>query len=77
MQVRVFVTDDGSPEGTGPIVFVPVGLNASLPANPRLMPWRYFATIGDRDRLFAVHGPNAADALLIRGYFMVSNLAMA
>jgi lipoprotein-anchoring transpeptidase ErfK/SrfK len=59
------------------MAFVQAGLDAPLPANPRLMRWRYFATISDRDRLFAVHGPNAADALLIRGHFMVSNLAMA
>jgi hypothetical protein len=77
MQLLVFITDDGSPEGTGPTLFVPTHPQQSLPINPRAMQWRYLATIDERDQLFSVHGPNALDAVCIRGHFITSRLPVA
>ena len=51
MNLMVFVSDDGSPEGTGPIVIVPARTDAALPRNPRSFEWRYFATVTEGDSI--------------------------
>lgn len=51
MNLLVFISDDGSPEGTGPIVIVPERKDAVLPRNPRSFEWRYFATITEQDSI--------------------------
>lgn len=51
MQLLVFVTDDGRPNGTGPILFLPAAPEAALPPHPRSLTWRYFATVTEDDAL--------------------------
>lgn len=51
MQILVFVTDDGRPNGTGPILFLPATPEAVLPPHPRSLSWRYFATVSEDDAL--------------------------
>lgn len=51
MNVLVFVSDDGTEAGTGPILFVKDVPHAILPAHPRGMTWRYFATVDATDPL--------------------------
>jgi hypothetical protein len=51
MNLLVFISDDGSPEGTGPIVIVPERKDAVLARNPRSFEWRYFATITEQDSI--------------------------
>ena len=65
----IFVTDDGSAEGSGPMLFVPEAADAVLPKNPRAYPWRYFATVSVSDGLV---DHRAAEALA-SGKSYVSN----
>ena len=51
MKVLVFVTDDGTEAGTGPILFVKDFAGSTLPAHPRGLEWKYFATVDDTDPL--------------------------
>ena len=51
MKVLVFVTDDGTEAGTGPILFVKDFAGSSLPEHPRALSWKYFATVDDNDDL--------------------------
>lgn len=51
MKVLVFVSDDGTDAGTGPILFIKDVPDAILPPNPRGMAWRYFATVDVTDQL--------------------------
>lgn len=51
MKVLVFVSDDGTDAGTGPILFIKDVPDAILPPNPRGMAWRYFATVDVADQL--------------------------
>ncbi|HZY68950.1 MAG TPA: hypothetical protein VFE52_10200, partial [Devosia sp.] len=54
MRVLVFVTDDGkSREGTGPTLLVADEPSAVLPAHPRSLAWKYFATVDLADSLLA------------------------
>jgi hypothetical protein len=51
MKVLVFVTDDGTEAGTGPILFVKDFATATLPPHPRALTWKYFATVDESDDL--------------------------
>lgn len=51
MKVLVFVTDDGTDAGTGPILFVKDFAGATLPPHPRALGWKYFATVAEDDEL--------------------------
>ena len=77
MSVLLFVTDDGSERGTGPILFLAETPDAILPDNPRSLPWRYVATSSLNDRLLdaeekagiEAHGFHVADRLLFAERF--------
>lgn len=69
MNVLIFVTDNGSPEGTGPVLFLNESAQSALPPNPRSFPWRYFATVTADDRIVDAE---ARDALQ-RGESFVSH----
>ena len=51
MKVLVFVTDDGTEAGTGPILFVKDFATSTLPPHPRALSWKYFATVDEDDEL--------------------------
>jgi hypothetical protein len=54
MRVIVFVTDDGrSAEGTGPMLVLRDDPLSALPAHPRSLAWRYYATLSSADQLFS------------------------
>jgi hypothetical protein len=51
MNVLVFVTDDGTEAGTGPVLFLKAFATAAMPTHPRSLEWKYFATVNERDEL--------------------------
>jgi hypothetical protein len=51
MNVLVFVTDDGTEEGSGPILFLKDFATAAMPAHPRALEWKYFATVTEADEV--------------------------
>ena len=51
VNIPVFVTDDGTEAGTGPILFLKDMATATMPAHPRGLEWKYFATVGQGDEL--------------------------
>lgn len=74
MQVLVFVTDDGSSAGSGPILFLPDHPGAALPTHPRSLEWRYFATVSDKDALLTQDGDAALNALAMKGHFIAQRM---
>jgi hypothetical protein len=74
MQLNVFVSEDGSDAGTGPILFLPISPNAALPPNPRSLEWRYFATIEDKDSLLANDREAALSAIEDDGFYIAQRL---
>jgi hypothetical protein len=74
MQLLMFVTDDGTPEGSGPLLFVVDHPLAVLPPNPRSLEWRYFATIEKDDNLFLAEGEAGHSALAEDGFYISSRL---
>ena len=74
MQLAVFVTDDGSPHGSGPMLFVEDPSSSDLPANPRSLGWRYFATIDEDDVLFMPERPRGLSALEEDGFYISDRL---
>lgn len=74
MQLVVFVTDDGTPDGSGPILFIQDHPTASLPQHPRELPWKYARNIASDDELLTGEGPSALDALLRDGYYLSHRL---
>jgi hypothetical protein len=74
MQLNVFVTEDGSDSGTGPILFLPISPKAALPPNPRSLEWRYFATIEDKDSLLAADREAALSAIEDDGFYVAHRL---
>ena len=73
MQLLVFVSDDGTADGTGPLLFLPAGPESALPRNPRSLEWRYFATIDEGDNL-ATSEPDLKVALAAVGYYIAHRL---
>ena len=51
MKVLVFVTDDDTEAGTGPVLFLKDFATSALPAHPRGLVWKYFATVNEDDEL--------------------------
>lgn len=51
MKILVFVTDDGTEAGAGPILFLRDLPSSVLPDHPRGLAWKYFATILEEDDL--------------------------
>jgi hypothetical protein len=74
MQLLVFVSDDGSEQGTGPILFVRDGPEAVLPDNPRALEWRYFATIQDGDQLLGGERGAALKSIAEVGHFIARRM---
>jgi hypothetical protein len=74
MSVHVFVTEDGTANGTGPLLFLPDRPDAYLPAHPRSLSWRYFATVSSEDNLVAGEGRDAALALSQDGFYVANRL---
>lgn len=64
MVVLVFVTDDGSDEGTGPLLYVAEDPATFLPPNPRGLDWRYFATMQLDDQMFLEERQEVESALM-------------
>ena len=59
VKVLVFVTDDGTEAGTGPVLFLKDFATSALPAHPRGLVWKYFATVNDyeaHDALLCIAG---------------------
>ena len=63
MQIHIFATDDGTPEGTGPLQYVPDDPRAFLLAHPRCLSWRYFATVGLEDAFLDSEPAGTREAL--------------
>jgi hypothetical protein len=74
MQLLVFVTDDGTPMGTGPLLFVENNPPTSLPPNPRSLEWRYFATIAKEDTMFLSERTAGLPALAKDGFYIANRL---
>jgi len=51
MNILVFVTDDGTEAGTGPILFLKDFATSSMPEHPQGLEWKYFATVTEGDEL--------------------------
>ena len=77
MQLNVFVSEDGTRNGTGPILFLPISPQAALPPNPRALEWRYFATIEDKDGLLAADREAALAAIEDDGFYIAHRLISA
>lgn len=74
MQLLGFVTDDGTPEACGPLLFVRNHPLAILPLHPRSLEWRYFATIGEGDTMFESDRMTALPALARDGFYIANRL---
>jgi hypothetical protein len=72
--LNVFVTEDGGPFGTGPILFLPTSPDAALPSHPRSLEWRYFATVGFDDAMLADDREAAIAAVESNGYYVANRL---
>jgi hypothetical protein len=53
MKVLIFVTDDGTDAGTGPVLFLKDFATSALPVHPRGLMWKYFATVDEQDDLLS------------------------
>lgn len=74
MRLLVFVTDDGSADGSGPLLFLPDHKTSVKPRHPRSLEWRYFATIDEIDNLFAVDGVVGRKSIEDRGHYIATRL---
>lgn len=70
MRLLVFVTDDGSATGSGPVLFIRDDPSASLPPNPRSLQWRYLINIDADEQMFATEGGTAREAVERNGYYV-------
>jgi hypothetical protein len=73
MNLMMFVTDDGTPRGTAPTLFIPRTEKAALPGHPRSLTWRYVATISEDDNLAAAH-PRLKNSISEVGFFVAHQL---
>jgi hypothetical protein len=71
-RLLIFVTETGPESTSGPIVFVEDRPDAALPANPRGLGWRYFATVGRDDALVGEERA-AIEAGIAEDGFHISN----
>lgn len=74
MGIHVFISDDGSSSGTGPILFLAELPSKILPRHPRSLGWRYVATIAEDDSLLESDGPEVQQALNTDGFFIADRL---
>ncbi len=74
MQLLVFVTDDGTLSGSGPVLFVLDDLTSALPPNPRSLGWKYVRNISEDNPLLATEGTTPIDAILRDGYYISNRL---
>jgi len=51
MKILVFITDDGTEAGSGPVLFLKDFATSSMPPHPRGLEWKYFATVTENDEL--------------------------
>ena len=63
MQVRIFVTDNGTSEGTSPVLYVEDRPGVSMPAHPKQGQWRYFATVRLTDPLLSLEAATLREKL--------------
>ena len=63
MNILVFVTDDGTEAGTGPVLFVKDLATSALSPHPRGLEWKYFATVNEADELLGEDRPAIRSAL--------------
>ena len=63
MKILVFVTDDGTDAGTGPVLFLKDAATSALPVHPRGLEWKYFATVTEDDALLGDERQDIAAAL--------------
>ncbi|MDB5538845.1 MAG: hypothetical protein JWQ89_572 [Devosia sp.] len=73
MQLLVFITDDGTADGSGPVLFLLASPEAALPKKPRSFEWRYFATIDEADSL-AISEPLLTESIAATGYHIARRL---
>jgi hypothetical protein len=73
MNLMMFVTDDGSSDGTAPMLFLPRTEDAVLPGHPRSLEWKYVATISEDDNLALAH-PDLMDSIDEVGFFVAHQL---
>jgi hypothetical protein len=74
MKVLIFVTDDGTEAGSGPILFVKDFATSTLPPHPRALAWRYFATVDENDELLGEDRPAIRSALANDDCFIAPRL---
>lgn len=70
MHVLVYVTDDGTPQGCAPAVFIASGRGDRLPGHPGSLRWRYHGTIGEGHSLLDVEGNSALRAIQLQGFYI-------
>jgi len=63
MNILVFVTDDGTEAGTGPVLFLKDLASSVHPPHPRSLTWKYFATVNEDDELLGEDRPAIKAAL--------------
>jgi hypothetical protein len=56
MNILVFVTDDGTEAGTGPILLLRDFATSAMPPHPRGLEWKYFATVTESDEILGDAG---------------------
>jgi hypothetical protein len=76
-RLLIFVTETGPETTSGPILFVEDRPEAALPANPRGLNWRYFATVGRDDALVAEERAAIEAGLADDGYYISNRLIAA
>jgi hypothetical protein len=76
-RLLVFVTETGPESTSGPVLFIEERADAVLPANPRGLAWRYFATIGREDAMVAEEREAIEVGLEEDGHYISSRLISA
>lgn len=63
MQVRIFLTADGSDHGTAPVLYLEDRPGAIAPAHPDGGQWKYFATVKLGDPVLSIVATKLKTAL--------------
>jgi hypothetical protein len=63
MQVRIFLTDNGSTDGTPPVLYLEDRPGVIAPPHPTNGRWKYFATVKLGDPVLALEGDRLKAAL--------------
>ena len=75
MNVMIFVTDDGGPNGTGPTLYMADTPHAALPPHPRSLSWRYLATVPENDGILSFAGQHVRDVIEADGHCILTEIA--